>query len=131
MKQNATENNGPEDDNDTMADEPELSRTDEQESSDDDTVKGEQEADHIAEILEEELHAPSTPTALGNGSIADRYREIIKENEPDSASDSASIDAAPRRTDSPIDSLLSIPDDTPSVLVCCNCTVPVLESSLT
>jgi hypothetical protein len=112
MKQNAPEKDGPGDDN-TMADEPQLSRTDDQDSSDDDTVKGEQEADHIAEILEEELQPPSTPTPLGNGTIAQRYREIIQDNE----SENGSTDAIPRRAGSPIDSLLSIPDDTPSVQV--------------
>jgi hypothetical protein len=117
MKQNAPErDDGPEDDN-IMADEPELSRTDDQDSSDDDTVKGEQQADHIAEILEEELRAPSTPTPLGNGSIAHRYREIIQENEADAVSENGSTDAIPRRAGSPSDSMLSIPDDTPSVQV--------------
>ncbi|OIW26123.1 hypothetical protein CONLIGDRAFT_647831 [Coniochaeta ligniaria NRRL 30616] len=98
-----------------MADEPELSRADDQDTSDDDTVRGEQEADHIAEILEEELRAPSTPTPLGNGSIAHRYREIIQDNEADTVSENGSTDAIPRRAGSPIDSLMSIPDDTPSV----------------
>lgn len=105
-----------------MADEPGLSRKDEQDSSsDDDTVRGEQDAHHIAEILEEELQAPSTPTPLGNGSLAHRYHEIVKENEADAASETGSTDAAPRRAGSPIDSLLSIPDDTPSVQVCWSC----------
>ncbi|KAB5549926.1 Golgi CORVET complex core vacuolar protein 8-domain-containing protein [Coniochaeta sp. 2T2.1] len=100
-----------------MADEPQLSHeTDDRDSSDDDTIRGEQDADHIADILEEELQAPGTPTALGNGSaIAHRYREIIRENEGDTVSDSGSADAIPRRAGSPIDSLLSIPDDTPSI----------------
>jgi len=128
MNQNAPEKDGPEDD-DTMADDPDVSRTDDQESSDDETVKGEQQADHIADILEEELQAPGTPTALGNGSIAHRYREIIKENEADAVSDNGSTDAIPRRAGSPIDSLMSIPDDTPSIQVGWSWEDPLLESS--
>ena len=111
-----------------MADDPEMSRTDDQESSDDETVKGEQETDHIADILEEELQAPSTPTPLGNGSIAHRYREIIKENEADAVSDNGSADAVPRRAGSPIDSLMSIPDDTPSIQVGRSCGDPLWKA---
>lgn len=121
MKQNAPERNDGQEDDNIMADEPELSRTEDQDSSDDDTIRGEQAADHIAEILEEELRAPSTPTPLGNGSIAHRYREITKENEADTVSENGSTDAIPRRAGSPIDSLMSTPDDTPSVQVGWSC----------
>jgi hypothetical protein len=118
MKQSAPErDDGYENDN-AMADEPQLSRTDDQDSSDDETVKGERDEHHIADILEEELQAPGTPVPpLGNGSIAHRYREIVKEAEADTVSEEGSTDAIPRRAGSPIDSLLSIPDDTPSVQV--------------
>lgn len=119
MKQSAPEKDDAQETDSTMADEPQPSLTDEQDSSDDETVRGEQdEAGHIAEILEEELQAPSTPLPLGNGSIVRRYHDIVKETEADTVSETGSTDALPRRVGSPIDSLLSsIPDDTPSVQV--------------
>ena len=117
MQQSAPEKDDGPDNHSTMADEPQLSRTDDLSSSDDETVKGEQEAGHIAEILEEELQAPSTPLPQGNGSIAHRYREIVQETEADVVSENDSTDVTPLRAGSPIGSLLSIPDDTPSVQV--------------
>jgi hypothetical protein len=98
-----------------MADEPELPPTGDQGSSDEDTVRGD-EGGHVADILEEERQAAGTP--IGNGSIARRYRDIIRANAgDDTASENGSVDAAPRRVGSPIDSLLSVPDDSPSVQV--------------
>lgn len=124
MNQSATdEDDGPGHDN-AMADEPQLSPTDDQGSSDDETVTGEREGGHIAEILEEELQAPGTPVPpLGNGSIAHRYREIVRETEADTVSENGSTDAIPRRAGSPIDSLLSVPDDSPSVQVSGSCVI--------
>lgn len=96
-----------------MADEPELSPHGDQSSSDEETVRGD-DGGHVADILEEERQAAGTP--VGNGTLAHRYRDIIRANaETDTASDNGSVDAAPRRAGSPIDSLLSVPDDSPSV----------------
>jgi len=62
----------------------------------------------------------ATPVPLGNGLVSDRYREIVQEQEQEEqhtevASQNGSIDTLPKRPDSPVDSLPSIPDDTPSV----------------
>jgi hypothetical protein len=101
--------------NNTMADEPQLSRTEDQSSSDDETIKGDREGEHIADILEEELQEAEMP--IGNESLAHRFKEIVQEAEADTVSENGSTDATPRRVESPIDSLLSIPDDSPSVQV--------------
>ena len=67
----------------------------------------------IVELLREEQEdAPTPPQKLGNGT--NRYRAT----EPvESASEDGSMDTVPRRAASPIESLLSIPDDSPSVQV--------------
>jgi hypothetical protein len=66
----------------------------------------------IAEVLQEERDAAPTPQQLGNG--INHYRAI---QQADSASEDGSLEATLRRTGSPIDSLLSVPDDSPSVQV--------------
>lgn len=55
----------------------------------------------------------STPPALGNG--VNRYKAMRRLGE---LSEDGSSDAVPHRALSPIDSLLSVPDDTPSIQVC-------------
>ncbi|KAI4595789.1 Vacuolar protein sorting-associated protein 8 [Pestalotiopsis sp. 9143b] len=83
-------------------------------SSDEETIKGDQEQDHIAEILEEERQEDATiAPSDSHGAIATRYRQLLREQ--DDASDSGSAEGIPRRAGSPIDSLLSVPDDSPSV----------------
>jgi rhodanese-related sulfurtransferase len=96
-----------------MAGEPDLSRTGDRSSSDDDTIRGDREDEHIAEIVQEELQAVETP--IGGVSLVTRFKEIVQEAEADTVSDNGSTDAIPRRAGSPVDSL---PDDTPSVQVC-------------
>ncbi|KAM0335359.1 hypothetical protein ACHAQA_000404 [Verticillium albo-atrum] len=49
-------------------------------------------------------------TAIGSS----RYRQILRD-QVDDISEDGSVDAVPRRVGSPIDSLLSVPDDTPSI----------------
>ena len=66
----------------------------------------------IVELLREELEEVTTPPPLGNGTNV--YKEL---QHMDSPSEDGSIDALPKRSGSPIDSLLSIPDDTPSIQV--------------
>lgn len=68
----------------------------------------------ISELLQEEREGASTPQPLGNG--INRYKAA---QQVESASEDGSLEALPRRTGSPIDSLLSIPDDSPSVQVSC------------
>jgi hypothetical protein len=70
------------------------------------------EGGRIVELLQEEGEVASTPPQVGNG--INRYKVA---QEIDSPSEDGSLDALPRRTGSPIDSLLSIPDDSPSVQV--------------
>src|ERR1035441_3825556 len=66
----------------------------------------------IAELLQEERKGASTPPQLGNG--INRYKAIQQIESP---SEDGSLDALPRRPDSPVDSMLSVPDDSPSVQV--------------
>jgi hypothetical protein len=67
----------------------------------------------IVELLQEEREGASTPQKLGNGT--NRYKAA---QPAESASEDGSMDTLPRRTGSPIDSVMSIPDDSPSVQVC-------------
>ncbi len=64
----------------------------------------------IAELLQEEREAPATPQPLGNGVNLYKVTQHLE-----SLSEDGSV--LPSRTGSPIDSLLSIPDDSPSVQV--------------
>jgi vacuolar protein sorting-associated protein 8 len=100
-----------------MADREDLSAAGDQASSDEETVKGDRESEHIAEILEEERLGHPTPVPLGNGSVTNRYREILQGQEDGSSEEGSVLDAVPKRVGSPIDSLLSVPDDSPSAQV--------------
>ncbi|CZT47030.1 related to VPS8-vacuolar sorting protein, 134 kD [Rhynchosporium secalis] len=71
---------------------------------------GRQTAGRVVEFLEEARDNDPTPEQLGNGTS--QYKDA---GQIDSPSEEESIDALPRRAGSPIDSLLSIPDDSPSV----------------
>ena len=66
----------------------------------------------IAELLQEERGAAPTPQPLGNGTNPYKGAQQI-----DNGSEDGSVETLPRREASPIDSLLSIPDDSPSVQV--------------
>lgn len=106
---------------DAMADEPELPRTDDQDlsSSDQETVKGDRDEDHIADILGEEADTGNESAAppAEPSSIAHRYRELLVV-EHEAPSEDGSTDAIPRRAASPMGSMLSVPDDSPSIQVC-------------
>lgn len=65
----------------------------------------------IAELLQEERDEGISSQKLGNG--LNRYKQVDIEN----MSEDGSVGAPPRRINSPIDSILSIPDDSPSVQV--------------
>ena len=107
-----------------MADEPELSPTGDPGSSDDETVRGDRESDHIADILEEVRQDDALQeNSSANGTvIRSRYRELATDAHEDlpedGPRDAGPRDVLPARVGSPIDSLLSIPDDTPSIQVC-------------
>jgi vacuolar protein sorting-associated protein 8 len=69
------------------------------------------EQEHLAEILDEELQKD----AAESGPEPNRFRQLLHERED--ASEEGSIEGLPRRAGSPIGSLLSVPDDTPSIQV--------------
>ncbi|ORY55494.1 vacuolar assembly/sorting protein VPS8 [Pseudomassariella vexata] len=94
-------------------DQSDLSSTADHASSDEETIKGDHEQDHVAEIPEEERAADATTEQPSNGTVVNRYRELLRDH--DDVSDSESTDGLPRRVGSPIDSLLSVPEDSPSV----------------
>ena len=73
---------------------------------------GTSQAGSIAELLQEERDAAPTPQQLGNG--INRYKATQL---ADDTSEDGSQEVTPRRAGSPIDSLLSVPDDSPSVQV--------------
>lgn len=105
-----------------MTDPQEQSSVDDQINSDDETLPNE-DHDAIDIVVQDEddvARDSGTPDPIANGQVSRRYREILRERVED-ASDEGSIDAAPRRAGSPIDSLLSVPDDTPSIQVCTRC----------
>lgn len=98
-----------------MADQDDRSSEDIQASSDEETVKAEREEDGIVGLLDDETQtSSSTPPATESGALPNRYREILRE-QADNVSDEGSVDAFPKRVGSPIDSLMSVPDDSPSV----------------
>jgi hypothetical protein len=112
----AREEDGPVD---AMADEPEVARSDNHtsSSSDDETVKGDRDEDHIADALDDEQRSTDSPMpSAGPSSIAHRYRELV-EAERETASELGSTDSIPRLAGSPRDSMLSVPDDSPSIQV--------------
>lgn len=81
---------------------------------DDQLANGSQQ--HLAEVLEEERHRAGTSTLPDIVFPNSGYRHLLQER--DDASESGSAEGLPRRAGSPIESLLSVPDDTPSVQVC-------------
>jgi vacuolar protein sorting-associated protein 8 len=104
---------------DAMNDEPELARAADQSSSssDEETVKGDRGEDHIADLLEDGQRSNDAPASpVGPSSIAHRYHELL-EAEHESPSEAGSADALPRLAASPMGSMLSVPDDPPSVQV--------------
>ena len=85
--------------------------------SDEETVKGQE---HIAEILEEERQQEDAePTSNTSNPLGNRYRQLLRERDDlsEEVSEGGSAEGLPRRVGSPIGSLQSIPDDTPSIQV--------------
>lgn len=82
--------------------------------SDEETITG--NGDHIADILEEERREDATAAPETDGPLANHFRQLLRDN--DDASDTGSAEGLPRRAGSPIDSLLSAQDGSPSVQVC-------------
>lgn len=63
----------------------------------------------------------SAPVTIENGSVTNRFREIMQQQHQDGSDVSSLADSSfhglPKRAGSPIDSVLSGPDDTPSIQV--------------
>lgn len=74
--------------------------------------------EYIDNSLVDDLPASA---AIGNGAVSNRYREILQQQRQDSSDVSSlggsSVHGLPKRAGSPIDSVLSGPDDTPSIQV--------------
>lgn len=85
---------------------PQLETTNHDDSRDD----NERVDDEATEL--EQYPAPADPQAL------QVMQELKADGSELSSVDASSVDALPRRVDSPIDSVLSGPDDAPSVQVC-------------
>lgn len=106
-----------------MADPDDRPAADVQASSEE-TVIHEREEDGIVGLLDgialddesggDDRETSDASPAIENGAVSNRYRQILRE-QADDVSEEGSVDAAPRRVGSPIDSLLSVPDDSPSV----------------
>ncbi|KAK8072440.1 vacuolar protein sorting-associated protein 9a [Apiospora saccharicola] len=83
-------------------------------SSDEETIKGDRDQEHLAEVLEEERQEDAAaPAPENNGPLANRYRHLLRDQ--DDTSESGSAEGLPKRVGSPIDSLLSVPDDAHSI----------------
>lgn len=105
-----------------MTNEAELARasneTSSPSSSDEETVKGDRDEDHIADLLEDDRRSTDSPAPPpGPSSVAHRYRELL-EAERETTSEDGLVDAIPQLAASPLGSMLSVPDDSPSVQVC-------------
>ncbi|KAH9883674.1 Golgi CORVET complex core vacuolar protein 8-domain-containing protein [Xylariomycetidae sp. FL2044] len=91
----------------------------ESQSSDQETVRADERHEQIADILEEERKttvsssSSTTIDPVGNGTVINRYRQLLRDR--DDTSDAGSSEGLPRRVGSPSDSLLSVPDDSPSI----------------
>lgn len=78
-----------------------------------------EEGGDITTLLQEERRQSSEQPAEGTG-VINRYKELAHEDSDAAVSDNGSAEALelPRRAGSPVGSMLSVPDDTPSVQVC-------------
>jgi vacuolar protein sorting-associated protein 8 len=85
-------------------------------SSDEETIRGDVEGGHIAGVLEDEMHDDAINAPPIQVSVHNRYRDLLRE-QASGSDDGSSMDGLPRRAGSPIDSLLSGPEDSPSVQV--------------
>ena len=110
-----------------MADPEDLSLSGDQASSDEETLtRAQDEGGDLVAQLGGDKPIDATAGVEGTGTaISHRYREIMQEQQDDDdagldSADAASVDAIPRRPASPMDSVLSGPDDTPSVQVHCH-----------
>ncbi|KAI1809433.1 Golgi CORVET complex core vacuolar protein 8-domain-containing protein [Poronia punctata] len=85
-------------------------------SNDEETIRGKMKMveQHIAGGSEEEMGGDVSNATPTQAPVPNRYRELLRD-QADGSDDGSSLDGLPRRAGSPIDSLLSGPDDSPSV----------------
>ncbi|KAI0409880.1 vacuolar assembly/sorting protein VPS8 [Xylaria palmicola] len=102
-------------DGDMGPDHLDLSSEEDAASSDEETIKGDLDQGHVADFLEEEIQEDASNPPPAQGSVAaSRYRQLLRD-QADMSDGGSSMDDLPRRAGSPINSLLSVPDDSPSV----------------
>ncbi|KAH7155464.1 Golgi CORVET complex core vacuolar protein 8-domain-containing protein [Dactylonectria estremocensis] len=98
-----------------------LSLTGDAGSDDGDTIKDVLEGAGDGSMSSHDSSASDhpTPVQLGNGSVTNRFREIIQQQHHDGSDVSSlagsDVHGLPKRAGSPIDSVLSGPDDSPSI----------------
>ncbi|PSR87198.1 Golgi CORVET complex core vacuolar protein 8-domain-containing protein [Coniella lustricola] len=79
------------------------------------------DAHHITELLEQERRrlsdgGPQEEDELQEDTgLVNRYEQVVHEEDPDAGSENLSVDVPPKSVSSPVESTVSIPDDTPSV----------------
>ncbi|KAI0204642.1 vacuolar assembly/sorting protein VPS8 [Astrocystis sublimbata] len=84
-------------------------------SSDDETIQGDRDHGHIADLSDHDVDddADDAPP-VRSSVVASRYHDLLRD-QADASDDALSADGLPRRAGSPISSLLSVPDDSPSI----------------
>lgn len=79
--------------------------------------------DHIVQLLQEERDSPPTPR---QATRTNRYKAV---QDAGYGSEEGSSENLPRRPGSPPESIMSNPDDTPSVQVCLGCLWSLIYSN--
>lgn len=100
-----------------MDDAEDRSLTDEPAAGHGGTLENDRERDGVIGDAQQQLAGATSPNPIGNGVVSARYREILRHQADEGSETGSSVDAAPKRAGSPIDSLLSVPDETPSLHV--------------
>lgn len=92
-------------------------------SAQDDGQQGGSDDHHITELLEQERRRSTDGSQEeedeqeDDTGIVNRYKQLAQNDDLDASSDNLSVDVLPRGVASPVDSIASIPDDTPSIQV--------------
>lgn len=90
----------------------------EHDMSDDEAARAALDNDDVPQLEPQDAQDGAAPQELTDIPVRSRPRmEAFEEGSEMGSLDGGSVDALPRRVDSPIDSVLSGPDETPSVQV--------------
>jgi vacuolar protein sorting-associated protein 8 len=106
------------------ADSPMEGRQDVDNHADSDVPELDARRDHDSDVPE--VSAKADAAAPLSMPLRSR-QELVEEGSELGSVDASSVDALPRRVDSPIDSMLSGPDDSPSIQVCIGPRNPSLQ----